>query len=157
MFHYLKFPICEFNKSMLQLNAPTCRIVIRPIQWGLKYQTFKFRIHSKTKCFKSVIKWFGFWMVANFGSVFEWSGPFNIRTMVSLGHFTKIIFFKYLKRPRLRQPFWMFGFEWSRPFKNWTPFENLFGIRAPTVLVRTYHNSKTWWNTWRLRFEGNCH
>ena len=48
---------------------------------------------------------FGFRMVES--SVFEWSGPFENRTMDSLGRFIKINKFSfYIKRPSLERPFW---------------------------------------------------
>ena len=64
-----------------------------------------------------------------FCSVFEWSGPFENRTMASLGSFIYINKFSlYIKRPRLKQPFWKVHFSNGWPFEiqtKWPPFSFL--------------------------------
>ena len=84
-------------------------VVSTALQSGLEFRTFEYRIHSITKRFKvrfsngKKTKW------RPFCSVFEWSGPFEYRTMVSLGRFIYINKFNlYIKRPSLERPFWMF-------------------------------------------------
>ena len=92
------------NDLPFPLTDRESHLILKALQSGLEYRTFKFRIHSNSERFKI--------QISN-GSVFE--PPFENRTIqngrYSLGHFICKIFLLYIVNwPRLKRPFWMFWF-----------------------------------------------